>query len=72
MFLVTIVKFEEQIQRIGTSQTQGATTPPRVRTSNQESGVGAFFPVSNALAGGSYSGRPEQFVGGVLASITGV
>ncbi len=72
MFLVTIVKFEDQIQRIGASQTQGTTTPPRVRTSNQGSGVGAFFPVSDALAVGPCSGRPEQFVGGVLAGITGV
>ena len=62
MFLVTIVKFEDQIQRIGTSQTQGTTTPPRVWTPNQRSGVGAFFPVSDALAAGPCSGRPEQFV----------
>ncbi len=64
MFLVTIVKFEDQIQRIGASQTQGTTTPPRVRTSNQGSGVGAVFPVSDPLAAGPYSGRPEQFVFG--------
>ncbi len=72
MFLVTIVKFEDQIQRNGMSQTHGTMTSLRVRTSNQGSGVGAFFPVSDVLAAGPYSGRPEQFVGGVPAGITGV
>ncbi len=53
MFLVTIVKFEEQIQRIGVSQTRGATTPPRVRTSYQGSGVAAFRSISDTLAWGT-------------------
>ncbi len=53
MFLVTIVKFEEQIQRIGMSQTRGATTPPRVRPSYPGSGGGVFFPLSDARAWGT-------------------
>lgn len=67
MFLVTIVKFEEQIQRIGVSQNRGAATPPHVPTS----GAAAFLPIGDARAAGPYSGRPEQSVGGVLAGITG-
>ena len=49
MFLVTIVKFEEQLHRIGMPQTRGETAPPRLRTS----GAAAFFPISDALAWGS-------------------
>ena len=49
IFLVTMVKFEEQIQRIGMAQTRGETAPPRVRTS----GVAADFSTSDAPAWGS-------------------
>ena len=66
MFLVTIVKFEEQIQRIGLSQPWEATTPPRVRTPYRGSGVAAFFPISDALAASPRFGRPEESVGAVL------
>ena len=65
MFLVTIVKFDQQIQRIGMSQTREATTPPRVRMSYQGSDVGASFAVSDAVAAGPSSGRPEPSVGAV-------
>ncbi len=60
MFLVTIVKFEEQIQRIGMSQTRGATTPPRLRTSYQGPGVAAVFSVSDARAWGTAK-NPSRF-----------
>ncbi len=65
MFLVTIVKFEEQIQRIGLSQPWEATTPPRVRTPYRGSDVAAFFPISDALAAGPCFGRPEETAGAV-------
>ena len=52
MFLVTIVKFDEQIQRIGMSQTQGATTTPRAGTSYRGSGVAAVFCAGRARAWG--------------------
>ncbi len=60
MFLVTIVKFEEQIQKIGMSQTRGATTPARVRTSFQSLGVGALFSASDARAWGTET-NPSLF-----------
>ncbi len=65
MFLVTIVKFEEQIQRIGLSQPWEATTPPRVRTPYRGSDVAAFFPIIDALAAGPSFGRPEESAGAV-------
>ncbi len=49
MFLVTMVKFEEQMHRIGMSQTRGETAPPRVQTS----GVATVFSTGDALAWGS-------------------
>ena len=60
MFLVTIVKFDEQIQSIGVSQTRGATTPTRVRTWYPGSGVAAVFPTSDARAWGT-AANPGRF-----------
>ena len=67
MFLVTIVKFEEQIRRIGMSQTRGATTPPRVGTSYQGSGVAEYYSVSDALAWGT--GTNQSLFGGSIGTV---
>ncbi len=75
MFLVTIVKFEEQIQRIGMSQTRGTGTVPGF--SGESNGTVADFDRGgdrgdrgdvgrgNSVAAGPCSGRPEGSVGTV-------
>lgn len=72
MFLVTIVKFDEQIQRIGMSQAREAAMPPRVWTSCQGPGVAEFCSIRGALAANPGSGRSEQSVGAVYRGVAGV
>lgn len=75
MFLVTIVKFDEQIQRIGMSQTRGAGTNPS-RFGDSNGGVADFDRGGDrvdrgdvgrgiAVAAGVCSGRPEESGGAV-------
>jgi hypothetical protein len=75
MFLVTMVKFEEQIQRIDMSLTRGTGTVPGF--SGDSNGRVADFDLGGdrvdrgdvgrgvSVAAGPCSGRPEESVGAV-------
>ena len=61
MFLVTMVKFEEQMQTNGMSQTRGETKPLHVLTSG----------AAAAAAAAVYPGGPEESFGAVHAGLAG-